>query len=71
MMTWKPIHGSSNIAAVGYDVDTQTLGVRFHNGIAGEYADVPADKHRAMLTAESAGKFLNREIKNKHAWNRA
>jgi hypothetical protein len=54
---------SSNVAAVGYDPNTQTLQVEFNSGSIYQYFDVPQTIYEALISAESVGKFLNAQIK--------
>lgn len=54
---------SSNVAAVGYDPNTQTLQVEFNSGSIYQYFDVPQTIYEALISAESKGKFLNAQIK--------
>lgn len=54
---------SSNLERVGYDRRTQTLRVVFHGGRVYDYVPVPETEYRALLEAESKGKFLNARIK--------
>lgn len=52
---------SSNVGAIRkFDND---LYVRFLNGTIYRYKDVPVEVVEAMKTAESVGRFLNKEIK--------
>lgn len=59
---------SSNLAAVGYDANSQILQVEFKNGSVYNYFRVPAEKHAALMAADSVGKYLNAEIKPHHAY---
>lgn len=61
---------SSNVKAVGYDFDRKVLVVEFKNGTTYEYDEVDETKHSQMMAADSVGGFLNREIKNKHAYRK-
>jgi hypothetical protein len=61
----KPVHGSSNVAAVGFDPEAKVLRVAFHNGSAYNYAGVGADEHAALMSAKSVGSHLNANIKGK------
>jgi len=54
---------SSSLASVGYQEWTRTLEVEFRNGGVYHYLGVPASVHRALITAESRGAFLNTQIK--------
>lgn len=55
---------SSNLASAGYDAEKKHMDVEFVKGGLYRYFDVPEDKFRNMLKAESAGKFFAAEIKN-------
>lgn len=57
------IEGSSNVAEIGYDEQTQTLQVMFHNGGVYNYADVSPQQHSECMAAKSKGSFLARNIK--------
>jgi hypothetical protein len=58
-----PVANSSNIESVGYDPETQTMEVEFTNGNVYQYFDVPQAVQEELMRAESAGKFLNAQIK--------
>ena len=58
---------SNNIISVGHDPETKTLEVEFKNGGVYRYADVDAERHSAMMKADSVGAFLHAHIKGKHA----
>ena len=69
MVNYSPVV-SSNVAAVGYEADTETLYVQFKNGAQYAYASVPADEYEALLTAPSVGSYLNDNIKNVYSYRR-
>ena len=54
---------STSLKSVGYEPDTQTLEVEFHGGRVYQYSEVPPRRYRELLEAESAGRYMNREIK--------
>ena len=54
---------SSNVAAVAFDPDTNTLGVRFLNGSEYHYFGVPEEVFEALKSASSVGSYLNAAIK--------
>jgi KTSC domain len=54
---------SSSIAAVGYDAETHTLEIEFHNGHIYRYFNVPEAAHRLLMKASSIGEFVNTIIK--------
>ncbi len=55
--------GSSNIAAVGHEEDSQTLDVRFQSG--GEYHSpgVPQNVYDGLRSASSVGRYFDRYVK--------
>jgi len=55
---------SSNVAEVGYDPETMTLEVMFHNGSIYQYFQVPQSVYEKLILADSVGGFLNSQIKN-------
>lgn len=55
---------SSNIAAVGYDIDSQAVYVKFLNGSTYAYKGVPEHEFDNLKTASSVGSYLNRNFKN-------
>jgi KTSC domain-containing protein len=66
MVTMTPVE-SSNIAAVGYDAETQTLTVEFRNGSKHAYTSVPPETHHALMLADSKGKYFHTNIRNAFA----
>ena len=54
---------SSNIEAVGHGYSG--LYVRFKNKAVYLYEDVPVEKYAMLLSSESKGCYLNKEIKGK------
>lgn len=62
---------SSNISAVGYDAENQTVYVQFLNGSTYAYKGVPAQEFENLRTASSLGSYLNRNFKNVYPYERA
>ncbi len=54
---------SSNIASIGYDEDTNTLEIEFHNGGVYQYFDVPFAVYDGLMEASSKGQYLAQQIK--------
>ena len=54
---------SSNVAAVGYESGTNTLGVRFHDGSEYHYFGVPEEVFDGLRTASSVGSYLDQNVK--------
>lgn len=61
---------SSNIAAVGYDAESQRVYVQFLNGSIYAYKGVPEHEFENLLTAASVGSYLNRNYKNVYPYER-
>jgi hypothetical protein len=57
---------SSNIHAVGYDSESQSLEVEFTTGAVYNYAYVPSTEHEGLMNAGSKGKYFNANIKNRY-----
>lgn len=58
---------SSNISAIGYDTDSQVLEVEFTNGAVYSYSGVPSDEYEGFMNADSKGKYLHANIKNRYS----
>lgn len=56
---------SSNIKAVGFDHEADTLHIEFNNGTY-VFKDVPPEAHRALMDAESVGSHFHKHIKGKY-----
>ena len=63
-MQYKPLH-SSWLKAAAYEPLTGILTVSFQNGRAWRYRRVPAYVYEGLLTAESAGEYFNRWIRDR------
>ena len=61
---------SSNVASIGYDDESKTMEVAFHNGATYQYFDVPGSVFENFRNAESQGNFLHREIKGIYRYAR-
>lgn len=57
---------SSNIHAIGYDVDRRVLAVEFMNGGIFHYGNITPEKWADFQAAESKGKFFGTQIRGKH-----
>lgn len=54
---------SSNITSIGYDLDSETLEIEFHNGGVYQYFDVPKGVYDELMDAGSHGSYLASNIK--------
>lgn len=61
---------SSNVAAVGYDAENQTVYVQFLNGSTYAYKGVSEHEFENLRTAPSVGSYLNRNYKNVYPYER-
>lgn len=61
---------SSNIAAIGYDPDSQTLEIEFLNGGVYQYFDVPQHIHEGLMNAGSHGQYLAQNIKGAYRYSK-
>lgn len=57
---------SSSVASVGFDRTANELWIEFLNGGTYVYSLVPFATYRALLSADSIGGYVNREIKPHH-----
>ena len=57
---------SSNIRAIGFDPETRTLEVEFHNGGVYQYSGVPESIYQGLVRAASKGSYLHNHIKGKY-----
>jgi hypothetical protein len=55
---------STVFARVRYLPDLRVLQLGLRTGKAYQYLDVPAETYRALLAAESKGRYYNRHIRN-------
>lgn len=63
------LDSSSAIQSASYDVATRKLTIVFRDsGTSFTYADVDQEVYEALLTADSAGRFFNAEIRNQYAY---
>jgi hypothetical protein len=54
---------STNISSIGYDGNTQTLEIEFHNGGIYQYFDVSVDAYQGLIQAASVGQYFAQHIK--------
>jgi len=59
------MRSSSNIRGYSYNEQEKTLDIQFNNGGTYRYKDVPQELYEGFNQAESLGRFLHANIKNK------
>lgn len=62
---------SSNIAAVGYDPETQVLDIEFNTGDRYSYDDVPKSTYDELMRASSVGRYFAANIKGRYRFYRS
>jgi hypothetical protein len=68
-MNREPV-ASTNIVAIGYDEQAQTLEVEFMNGAVYQYYNVTQALFEQLMQAPSKGQFLAYQIKNAYPYSR-
>lgn len=61
---------SSNVADVGYDLETATLEVGFLNGSVYQYYDVPDEVYHEFMMAASKGQFVWQYLRGQYEYER-
>lgn len=54
---------SSNISSIGYDENSNTLEIEFHNGGVYQYFNVPKNVFEGLMSASSHGQYFDQNIK--------
>lgn len=57
---------SSNISSIGYDPESQTLEIEFHDGSIYQYDGVPQSIYDGLMSASSHGQYLHQYIKDRY-----
>jgi len=68
-MNREPVE-SSNLNSVGYDPDTKTLEIEFHDGGIYQYFDIPANVYSGLISAPSKGKYHHKFIKSAYRYKK-
>lgn len=55
---------SSNLASIGYNPGNRTLEIEFNHGGVYQYSDVPESEYKALMNADSHGKYFSANIRN-------
>jgi hypothetical protein len=61
---------SSSIKSAGYDSQTMTMEVAFVNETVYQYFDVPEHIFQGLLSAPSAGAYLNSFVKGAYRYSK-
>jgi hypothetical protein len=68
-MKWTRLE-SEALRTIAYHPEAQRLEIRFQDGSAYEYREVPAPAYAALLQAESRGRQFNAAIRGRYPWRR-
>jgi len=66
-MKRRPV-SSSVLVSVGYDDETNTLALEFHNGKVYRYFEVQPFVHSELLAANSLGGYFARHIRDQYPY---
>jgi hypothetical protein len=61
---------SSNLRSVGYDKETETLEIEFHDGGLYQYFGVPAGTYEGLVTAPSKGSYFHIFIRDRYRYRK-
>jgi hypothetical protein len=59
---------STDIRAIGYDPETETLEIEFNKGSVYQYAGVPVGEYEATMNADSKGRYFSANIKGRYSF---
>lgn len=62
--------GSSNIASIGYDSNSETLEIEFLKGGLYQYYDVPMHVYDELMSASSHGTYFAANIKGTYRYSK-
>lgn len=66
MIDWKPVSNSTRIVAEAYDRTTETIYVRFPNGVEWWYSACPPEVWRAFTApGQSRGGYIHEVLNHK------
>jgi hypothetical protein len=54
---------SSMIREIGYDEESETLEVEFHEGGVYQYSNIPVSVYRELISSSSIGRYFAQYIK--------
>ncbi len=66
-----PALRSSNLSAVEYDAETQTLEITFRSGSVYTYSGVNEGTYDGLMAAPSPGAYFAQNIKDKFSFTKA
>ena len=61
---------SSNLASVGYDEENEILEIEFNHGGIYQHFNVPISEYKALMSADSHGKYFAANIRNDYEYQK-
>lgn len=61
---------SSSVSEVGFDPQSCTLEVMFKDGAVYQYFDVPLQIFESLMSADSVGRYVSKEIRGVYRYAR-
>jgi hypothetical protein len=61
---------SSDLSSVGYDANSNTLEIEFHNGGVYQYYGVPESIYEGLMSADSHGQYFHQYIKDVYSYQK-
>ena len=66
MIEWRPVNGSTRIIAEAYDPESETIYVRFHDGVEWRYSACPPNIWQAFTApGQSRGQYIHAVLNHK------
>ncbi|MYI69123.1 MAG: KTSC domain-containing protein [Boseongicola sp. SB0673_bin_14] len=66
MIEWIPVSGSTRIIAEAYDPESETIFVRFHDGVEWRYSGCPPSTWEAFTApGQSRGQYIHAVLNHK------
>lgn len=61
---------SSNISSIGYDINSNTLEIEFHDGGIYQYYGVSDSVYNSLMSAASHGSYFSNFIKDRYSYRK-
>jgi hypothetical protein len=59
---------STTMRSVGFEANRRILEIEFDSGAIYRYLGVPASVHKALMNAESKGRYFNQQIRDVYTY---
>jgi hypothetical protein len=61
---------STDIRAVGYEAESQTLEIEFNTGAIYQYSGVSPGEYEGLMASDSKGKYFHANIRNSYSFSK-